>query len=260
MKLTNFFILLILSTFIGSSLAAIEDDPDSWSLETIPFKFSPGKGLDDLMALRASFAEFADKGDFNYTARILVPWAVSKESVPIAQDWDAIWFGISPNGKEYSEAFSYYVENGAGIDEQFDAVRTMQGRVLLRSAAVFRSGESLPSETIRSLRLATCKLNSGETVADGKAALQKWSEKMGSLGAEASTFWWNPGIGASTELEGSYIIARAFPSVESWGGASLIWEAHRTSDLAEVNAGLQKAMRCSASRLYLSFPFYSSNS
>ena len=92
------------------------------------------------MALRASFAEFADKGDFNYTARILVPWAVSKESVPITQDWDAIWFGISPNGKEYSEAFSYYVENGAGIDEQFDAVRTMQGRVLLRSAAVFRSG------------------------------------------------------------------------------------------------------------------------
>ena len=102
MKLTNLFSLLIFSTFIGSSFAAIEDDPDSWSLETIPFKFTPGKGLDDLMALRASFAEFADKGDFNYTARILVPWAVSKESVPIAQDWDAIWFGISPNGKEYS--------------------------------------------------------------------------------------------------------------------------------------------------------------
>ena len=88
---------LILCFSANLALAAAEDDPDKFQLEAITLKFMPGKGLEDLLALREQFGTFAKAVSMQYYSSILVPWAVSKAGLPASDDWDGIWFGVTGN-------------------------------------------------------------------------------------------------------------------------------------------------------------------
>ena len=57
-KLLSIALSLLLS---GTVLAERAADPDRFQIETIQLKFKADKGLDDLMALRQKFADFAMK-------------------------------------------------------------------------------------------------------------------------------------------------------------------------------------------------------
>ena len=114
------FLTFIMCFSANIALAATEDDPDKFQLEAITLKFIPGKGLEDLLALREQFGAFAKAGNMQYDSRILVPWAVSKAALPASDDWDVIWFGVTRNALEYADSLSYYIDQGSDIAASFD--------------------------------------------------------------------------------------------------------------------------------------------
>ena len=63
MKTIIMVLTLILCFSANLAFAAAEDDPDKFQLEAITLKFMPGKGLEDLLALREQFGAFAKAGN-----------------------------------------------------------------------------------------------------------------------------------------------------------------------------------------------------
>ena len=252
MKTIRMVLTLILCFSANLAFAAAEDDPDKFQLEAITLKFMPGKGLEDLLALREQFGAFAKAGNMQYDSRILVPWAVSKAALPASDDWDVIWFGVTRNVLEYADNLSYYVGQGSDITASFDEVFTEVGRTMMRGEAIFRSGV-YPEENIGVAMLRTCSLKPGQTMGIAKTAMAELSEKLSAIGSKGSTFLWTMGPGAAPELEGSVIMTRWQPSINAWGETV---NAARSNDISNERASLDDAMDCSAFRFYLNYPYY----
>lgn len=252
MKTIRMVLTLILCFSANLAFAAAEDDPDKFQLEAITLKFMPGKGLEDLLALREQFGAFAKAGNMQYDSRILVPWAVSKAALPASDDWDVIWFGVTRNVLEYADNLSYYVGQGSDIAASFDEVFTEVGRTMMRGEAIFRSGV-YPEENIGVAMLRTCSLKPGQTMGIAKTAMAEFSEKLSAIGSKGSTFLWTMGPGAAPALEGSVIMTRWQPSINAWGETV---NAARSNDISNEVANMNNAMDCSAFRFYLNYPYY----
>ena len=246
--------ILVLSLLSTNMLLAEQaDDPNTFQIETTTMKMSPGKDLQDLLAIRSKFAKFAKSGDIKFGSVVLVPWAVSKAAFPDNQDWDALWVGYSPNTADYAGALSYYLENGSMINADFDSVRTNVGTTLMGSEAVFRSGAER-GDAPGVVLFRTCQLKAKQSMENAKKAMVAMSEKLQAGGSEGSTFFWNPGPGAAPSMEDSFIVSRWFPSVEAWGQSAM---AYQNGDLSKEQAAADRAMDCSAFRMYTSYSFYS---
>ena len=252
MKTIRTVLALILGFSANLAFAAAEDDPDKFQLEAITLKFLPGKGLEDLLALREQFGAFAKAGNMQYDSRILVPWAVSKAALPASDDWDVIWFGVTRNVLEYADNLSYYVGQGSDIAASFDEVFTEVGRTMMRGEAIFRSGV-YPEENIGVAMLRTCSLKPGQTMGIAKTAMAEFSEKLSAIGSKGSTFLWTMGPGAAPALEGSVIMTRWQPSINAWGETV---NAARSNDISNEVANMNNAMDCSVLRFYLNYPYY----
>ena len=246
--------VLLVFSLLSTNLLIAEpaDDPNTFQVETTTMKMNPGKDLEDLLAIRSKFATFAKSGDLKFGSVVLVPWAVSKAAFPDAQDWDVLWVGYSPNTADYAGALSYYLENGAMINADFDSVRTNVGTTLMGAEAVFRSGAER-SDAPGVVLFRTCQLNAKQSMDNAKKAMVAMSEKLQEGGSKGSTFFWNPGPGAAPSMEDSFIISRWFPSVEAWGQSAM---AYQNGDLSKEQAAADRAMECSAFRMYTSYSFY----
>ena len=117
---------------------------------------------------------------------------------------------------------------------------------------IFRSGE-MTGEGIGAVLFRTCELNAKQTMNNAKNAMLAWSEKLKAGGSKGSTYFWNPGPGAAPSLADSFLMTRWFPSVEAWGESSM---AYQNGDMSKEEAAVNRAMDCSAFRLYLNYPFY----
>ena len=252
MRISKLAILFFSLLSTNVLLAEQSDDPNTFQVEATSMKMSPGKDLEDLLAIRSKFAEFAKSGDLKYGSVVLVPWAVSKAAFPDAQDWDVLWVGYSPNIADYAEALSYYLENGAMINADFDNVRTNVGNTLMGAEFVFRSGAD-PVDGPGVVLFRTCQLKAKQSMDSAKKTMVAMSEKLKSAGSKGSTVFWNPGAGAAPSMEDSFIISRWFPSVEAWGDSAM---AFQNGDFSKEQAARDRAMDCSALRMYASYSFY----
>ena len=252
MKTIKLLFIIICASCIGSAFAEQTDDPNRFQVETAMMQFHSGKDLQDFLTIRDTFSNFAKSGNIQYSSRIFVPWAVSKAALPDNQDFDAVWVGFSPNTAAYSETLGYYLEHGDKISAEFDAVRINIARTLLGGEVIFRSGE-MAGEGIGAVLFRTCKLKTKQTMNNAKKAMVAMSEKLKAGGSKGSTFFWNPGPGSAPSQAGSFLVTRWFPSVEAWGESSM---AYQNGDISKEEAAVNRAMTCSAFRMYLNYPFY----
>jgi len=252
MKIIKLLFIIICASCIGSAFAEQTDDPNRFQIETAMMQFHSGKDLQDFLTIRDTFSNFAKSGNIQYSSRIFVPWAVSKAALPDNQDFDAVWVGFSPNTAAYSETLGYYLEHGDKISAEFDAVRINIARTLLGGEVIFRSGE-MAGEGIGAVLFRTCKLKTKQTMNNAKKAMVAMSEKLKASGSKGSTFFWSPGPGSAPSMQDSFFITRSFPSVEAWGESSM---AYQNGDMSKQEAAVNRAMDCSAFRLYLNYPFY----
>jgi hypothetical protein len=252
MKIIKLLFLIVSASFIGFASAEQADDPNRFQVETTMMKFHSDKDLQDFLSIRDKFADFAKAGEIQFASRIFVPWAVSKAALPDNQDFDAVWVGFSPNTAVYSATLSYYLKHGDMVNADFDAVRTNGARTLMGGEVIFRSGE-MAGEGIGTVLFRTCKLQAKQTMSNAKKAMVAMSEKLKAGGSKGSTYFWNPGPGSAPSIEGSFLITRSFPSVEAWGESSM---AYQNGDMSKEEAAVNRAMDCSAFRLYLNYPFY----
>lgn len=252
MKISKILFIIVSAAFIGFTFAEQADDPNRFQIETTMMKFHSGKDLQDLLSIRDKFSDFAKSGEIQFGSRILVPWAVSKAALPDNQDFDAVWVGFSPNTATYSATLGYYLEHGDMVNADFDAVRTNGARTLMGGEVIFRSGEMI-GEGIGTVLFRTCKLQAKQTMDNAKKAMVAMSEKLKAGGSKGSTYFWNPGPGSAPSMADSFLVTRWFPSVEAWGESSM---AYQNGDMSKEEAAVNRAMDCSAFRLYLNYPFY----
>ena len=221
-------------------------------LETIPMKMHEGRDYTDMMATKGALAEFLEAGNAKYSVYILVPWAVNKGALPIGQDWDVIWLGISPSIKDYSNTVDYYLENGASIDAVYAGMRSFDTRSTSMGKTIFQGPQAEPQPN-RVVLLRTCQLNKNKNMGSVESALNNMASSLNNAGSKGTSHIWMPGAGSATGFENSFFTVRTFPSVSDWGDS---FTAYTEGDFSKEQKAVENAATCGAPRMYLSNPLY----
>ena len=175
--------------WVPSALAAGQT-PKAAPADFQACKFRPGKDMADLDKVSAQFREYANKGDFAYSAWTLVPRYHNNAG------FDVGWLGAWPDGEAYGVSMDKWLSDteAHALQAKFSQVMDCSGRQELSYSWPINAADATPTDGV--LMVYECSLGDGKSLEDAYAAHLEWGTAKKGLGFLDNSWMFVPAIGS----------------------------------------------------------------
>ena len=207
-----------ISFLISGSVVAQDPPPPAFSaIETFACNYNDGKNRADLDKVTAKWNKWMDKqGGAAYSAWVMTP-VLGSADYPL----DFVWLGVWANGNDMGKGMQSWMEDGAVMAAEFDAVMTCPEHGNSASINMRPPGAEWPGKSGVTV-FTDCAVAEGKTVADAMAANREWVKHLDTTGSKAGIWVFFQAAGTN-DSEHDYKMVSSYPDFEAYGAD---WESY----------------------------------
>ena len=219
------------------------DAPQIGAVEIFGCTFNKGKNMSHLNSVIRRYNQWADqRNNTNYTAFTLVPLYRSAELT-----FDVIWLGAWPNGSAMGDGISQWLNEGQGLQNEFDEVAPCDTSMMFASLNIRPPTGDGPKPG-NLIGFSDCKVHENRTVGEAIAALQEWTKYLADSGLDMPAWILFPAAGESNDADYSFKYVTGYGPPQGYGKLFEVYNVQKAEEL------FGRLLDCNSDRIYVSNP------